>query len=318
MIIGFNYWGNSIHSNVFDTAIPTSQLDELTIYQGVYDEVFLSVDTKIGKQNEKPTRWQLKHIMDAKFKNDVEAGSLDADGHTITKIQVYRKKMEVGARWILVGETDFDKEYNVYSFVDRTIENDAYYEYAIVPVANKVIGEINTSNPVQASFEGVYVSDLENNYKMEIDFDLGEVSYNKNSSILEPLNGKYPVIVYGNQNYRSGSATFLPLTNEQIVTGGTRINGREEGRLRDTVVNFLNSGSSKIIRNDNGEVLLVAVTNVRSNPKAGSLMDIHNVTFNYTEIGAVEGNTLSKIGLIGQAVKSVYTFDEYGEIVWDI
>lgn len=318
MIIGFNYWGNSVHSNVFDTAIPTSQLDDLTIYQGVYDEIFLSVDTKIDKTNVKPSKWQMKHIINAKFKNDVEAGSLDNDGHIVNRIQLYRKKMEVGAKWILVGETDYEFEYNVYSFVDRAIENDTYYEYAIVPVAQKVVGEIHTSEPVHTNFDGVFISDLNNNYKMEIDFDLGDVSYNKNFSVIEPLNGKFPVLVYGNQNYRSGTASFLPLTVKQIESGGTRVDGRAEGDLRNTIVNFLNNGTAKIIRNDNGEVLLVGVTDVSSAPKNGALMDIHNVSFKYTQVGDLSGDTLSHIGLVGQAVKSKYTFNESGDVIWDI
>ena len=67
MIIGYNYFGKSVDGILFDTAVPTSNLDEVIVGAGIYDEIFVSVDTTITNQNAKPDKWQLKTIMDAKF-----------------------------------------------------------------------------------------------------------------------------------------------------------------------------------------------------------------------------------------------------------
>ena len=75
MIIGYDILGKNVHGTFFDTAIPTSQLDELTIGGGVYDEIFITVDTAERNDGVKPDKWKLKHIMDAKFKDDLEAGA---------------------------------------------------------------------------------------------------------------------------------------------------------------------------------------------------------------------------------------------------
>lgn len=266
----------------------------------------------------KPDKWNKKNIMNAKFQNDLEAGSLDADGYVITKIQVYRRKYLLDKKWLLVGEFDFDRAYNTYSFIDRTVENDMTYEYSIVPIAKEVIGDITTSEPIKAEYDGVYISDLDNNYKMEIDLSLGEITYNKNSSTMNPINSKFPIVVYGNQNYKTSSVSFLSVTPEQIESGGGEISGRDERINRDGITNFLQKNGAKILRNSNGEVMIIAISNVKSTPKDGFLMDIHNVAFDYTQIGELENSALNNNGLVGSALKSNFTYDENGEIIWDI
>lgn len=317
MIIDYNFFGLDFHGNIYDTAIPTSQLDELTIGAGIYDEVFVSVDTTIDDTNEKPERWQLKNIMNAKFNNDLEAGTLDADGYVVNKIQIYRRRYLQDKEWLLVADFEYDKEFNVYSFVDRLAENNITYEYAIVPVANKIVGETTISDPIKVAYEGIYISDLENNYKIEYDLSLGDISYVKNSSMVNPLNAKYPIVINGNQNYKSGSITFTPLSQEQIDAGGMPVDGKTENIQREAVVQFLNKGTAKAIRKENGELLIVSVSNVKSTSRNGNLIDVHSISFDYTEIGAVESSTLSKGGLVGSASKSKYTFDENGNVVWE-
>lgn len=302
--------------NVFDTPIPTSHLDELTMGAGIYDEVFVSVDTTIGEENVKPSKWQLKTIMNSKFENDLEAGSLDSDGHIITNIQIYRRKHLIDDDWTLVSSFPYDPDFNVYSFVDRFTENGAQYEYAIVPVAKDVIGDITVSEPVNVDYEGVFISDLQNNFKLEVDFEMGEVTHNNNMSTSAPLNGRFPIVTMGNQDYQTGSVTFLPLTQEQVDAGGMTIDGQKERRYREQILGFLKKGSAKVIRNDNGEVLIVATHGVQTASKNGSLIDLSAITFQFTQVGEFDYNTMSKGGLIGTAGKSKYTFDEDGNIIW--
>ncbi|UDM72726.1 hypothetical protein [Vagococcus fluvialis] len=318
MIIGYNFFANSFHSTVFDTAIPTSDIDEVVMGAGIYDELFVSVDTSIGDEDVKPTSWAIKTIMDAKFNGNLEAGSIDADGHVVTKIQIYRRKFEETTAWILLGEFPYDIDFNMYSFVDRLAENDVTYEYAIVPVANEVLGDITISQPIKVNYEGVWISDLENNFQLEYDFRLDSVSHNRNYAKQEPLNGRYPIVTFGTQQYRSGGLTFLPLSDEQIKHGGTKINSKTERLARESVLDFLNKSSAKVIRNDNGSIMVVATHDVSEEPREGSLIDISDIKFSYTEIGEFDYDTMSKGGLIGEALKSKYSFDEDGNVIWSM
>lgn len=318
MIIGYDIFGTSFHSIFADTALPTSQIDELTIGAGIYDEMYITLDTTVAATNAKPSRWFLKTLINPKFNEDLEAGTLSADDHKITEIQIYRRKVGSEMEWVLISRFSYEFEYNVYSFVDNTAENDVVYQYAIVPIAGEVVGELTVSDPVGVEYKGVYLSDMHHNFRLEIDFDMGEVTYNKNSSTITPLNGEFPVMIYGNQNYRTGSVTFLPVTQDQIDTGGKSIDGRAEREQRELVVNFLNNGKAKILRNDNGDVMIIATSGVGSTPKEHQLMDLHSVTFDYTEVGKVSSETLVNTGLVGGVNKSSYTFDERGEVVWEM
>ena len=318
MLIGYDFFG-SRENLCFDTAIPTSQLDSVIMNTGVYDELFISLDTAIARTNNRPEGWFLKNIMHAKFENDLESGSLDADGHKITKIQIYRRILGDGASgWVLVGEFEYKTDFNVYSFVDVTAESGRYYEYSIVPVAGNVIGEKTISDPTYISYNGVFISDKENNYKIQFDFESKDTEYNKNFSSMTPLNGEFPIVVYGNQDYRTGSISFLPLSETQIKSGGTKVDGKEERLIRDKVTSFLNNGKSKVLRNDNGDIMIMATSNVKSSPKSNALMDIQSVSFDYTELGEVHSDTLLRAGLVGGVVESNYTYDEYGNVIWDV
>ena len=318
MIVGYSAYGEDLFSKVWDTPLPTSQLDELMVGAGIYDELYISVDTTISKANVRPDRWYLKNIINAKFQNDLEAGTLDANGHVITMLQVYRR--EHGRNdWLLIGQFDYDFDYNVYSVVDITAKNGVTYDYAFVPVSDSVVGEENVSEyPVTVKYNGVFISDLEKNYRLEIDFTQGDVTHNKNSSVMTPLNGEFPVMIFGNQDYRTGNITFLPVTEKQIQSGGTKIDKGAERELRDSVTSFLNNGQAKVLRNDNGDIMIIATNNVKSSPKSSTLMDIHGITFDYTEIGKVDSGTLGKVGLLSHGSRGSYTYDENGDVIWDI
>lgn len=318
MIIGYNFFSKGMNGNIFDTAIPTTNVDEISMGAGIYDEMYITVDGTVSDLDEKPGNWKLKTIMNAKFQNDLEAGSLDSDGHVIKKIQIYRRKYLLEDDWLLVGEFDYHTEYNTYSFVDRFTQNGARYEYAVVPVAQDVIGDITVSQPIDVNFEGLFVSDLSGNYRMEVDYELGQITHNDNISTSSPLNGKYPIVTKGTQDYRTGDMTFLPLSREQIDSYGTTIDGRKESEYRKQVVDFLKNGSAKVIRNDNGDMMIVATFGVTETSKNGQLVDLHAVSFSFTELGKFDYDTMSKGGLIGSAGMSKYTFDENGEIIWQM
>ena len=318
LTIGYDFLG-SPPSMYFDTAIPTSQLDDIVLYEGIYDELYISLDTAISRVNERPTGWFLKNIMHSKFKGNLESGSLDADGHEVTKIQIYRRVYGDGSdEFTLVGEFKYSNDYNTYSFIDITAKNDTYYEYAIVPVASDVIGEKNISDPVYVEYKGVFISDLHKNYKLQFNYDAGETSHNKNFATFNPLNGEFPVVVYGNQDYKTGSIEFLPLSETQIKAKGTKINSKEERVLRDSVTSFLNDGSAKVLRDDNGEIMILAVDSVKSRPISSAVPDIQSVSFNYTELGRVDSSTLVSTGLVGDVVRSNYTYDAFGNVIWDL
>lgn len=318
MIIGVDYYGYGFDQQYYDTPIPTSELDEVTMGGGMYDEFFLSVDTEIDESPTKPKDWQLKTLMDATFNNSLEAGSIKNAGHIITGLQCYRREYRnTNNEWQLVAQFDYDSKYNLYTVIDRFIENNKTYEYSIVPLSHEIMGDILIGKPITSEFSGTYISDIDNNFSMNLDFSFADLTYNTNMSKSVPLNGQYPIVTFGNANYRTGSATFLPLTPQQEFGYSSEIDEHQEFLNRTNVINFLNNGQAKVIRRDDGDTFVVATTNVRTSPKAIGLEAISTVTFDFVEIGALDYNTMEKSGLISSAGKSVYTYDDNGNIVWN-
>ena len=316
MIIGVDFFGKGWEGNIYDTAIPTSELDEVTMNTGIYDELYVSVDTTIDDKNEKPTGWKIKNIIDAKFNNSLEAGTIDGSGHTVTDIQLYRREYQTDMEWQLVAAFPYDPDYNVYTIVDRFIQNQQVYEYCIVPIAEAIVGDVTVSQPVKSEFDGVYISDIENNFKMEADLEIGETDYHKNFSQSVPLNGAFPIVSFGSQNYRTGNVKFLPLTEEQLNAYGTKIDGRKERLNRQRVIEFLNNGQAKVIRREDGDMIVCSTTDIKASPKGGGLNELSGLSFNYIELGKLDVETMEKSGLIARAGKSLYTYDDFGEIVW--
>lgn len=319
MIIGVDYYGYGFDQMFFDTPIPTSELDEVTMGAGMYDELFVSVDEEIGQDQTVPDDWTLKTIMDADFNNSLEAGSIDGNGHVVTQIQCYRREyMSTENEWQLVAQFDYEKSYNLYTVVDRFIENHKVYQYAVVPLAREIMGKmLINKDPIHSEFNGTYISDIGANYPMNIDFQFSDMSYNTNMSTQVPLNGQFPIVSYGNANYRTGTVSFLPLTPQQIFGYTNRIDAHEELLNRQKVIDFLNNGKAKVIRRDDGDVIVCATTGVKTSPKSESIDTISTVSFDFTEIGKLDYNTMVKAGMIATAGKSVYTYDDAGDINWN-
>lgn len=319
LIIGLDFFGYGFDQQYFNTALPTSELDEVTIGAGMYDELFVSVDETMQADQNIPDDWTLMTVMDADFNNSLEAGSIDGDGRVVTDIQCYRREYaSTNNAWQLVAQFPYDSNYNLYTVVDRFIENHKTYEYCVIPLSHEIMGEmLINKEPVTSEFEGMFISDIDANYSMNIDFQFADLTYNTNMATSVPLNGKYPIISFGNAEYRTGSATFLPLTPQQEFGYSSEINAHDEFVNRQNIIKFLNNGKAKVIRREDGDVIVCATTNVKTTAKSEALDAISTVTFDFTEIGGLDYNTMEKAGLIASAGKSVYTYDDEGGIKWN-
>jgi hypothetical protein len=314
VIIGYNFFGLE-EGAVYDTPICTEMLDELIMYKGTYDEAYIDLDTDITNTPAKPQMWQLQTIMDAKFTEDLDAGSIGAEGFKITHIQLYRSLLG-SDKWDLIAQFDYNPNYNVYNYVDRYVHNGATYKYAIVPVANEVLGDKLIGEDVVVSYEGIFLTDKNENKRLEYDIELGDINYNTVSSTNQPLTGKFPIIVFGSSNYRSGTLSTLPLSDSTIAMAGAGIDKLQEQVNRDKWINFLNNYKAKVLRMDNGVLMLVITQNAKISHKDSDILrDIASISFDYVEIGNLEYNMLANNDLIAPADLSKFTYDDYGKVI---
>ena len=314
MIIDYNFMGFS-DGAIFDTPIATEMIDELQLNQGTYDEVYIDLNTQILPDTNKPINWTMTTIMDSKFKGDLDGGSLGAEGFTVDKIQLFRAEHGL-SNWQPIGQFDYNPDYNMYDYVDRYVQNGATYQYAIVPVANEVLGDKLLSDLVKVDFEGIFLTDKRENRRLEFDIALGDVSFNTNSAVNTPINGRYPIVTFGNSNYRSGNLSVMPLSRNTINMAGSDIDNLQEQVNRQEWIDFLHNGKAKVLRMDSGVLMLVVTHDATVTHKEGDILrHLANVSFNYTEIGELNLTSFERNDLIPDAYKSRTTFDDYGGII---
>lgn len=318
MIIGYDFFGyaeKGTNGAFWDTPICTDMINTLEMSEGIYDEVYVDLDTQISDNTLKPTMWKLTTIMNSEFKGDLDGGSIGADGFNITKIQLFRSVYGTG-KWDAVGIYDYDEEYNVYEYTDRYVQNGSVYQYAIVPVANEVLGDKLISDSVKAVYEGIFITDKRENRKLEYDIELGDISYNTSSAVSQPLNSQYPIVTFGKSGYRSGNLSVLPLSKETVALAGEGIDKFAEEVNRQEWIDFLNNGRAKVLRMDSGVIMLIVTQNAVESHKEGDILrHLASIGFDYVEIGKIDFDMLVKNDLIALSYKSKSSFDDYGGVV---
>lgn len=318
MIIGYDFLGyadNGTNGAYFDTPICTELLDELIMNEGTYDHVYVDLNTSVANTTEKPPMWNIQTVLSAGFTGDLDAGSVGADGFKVTHIQLYRS-VYGSDQWELTAQFEYDEEYNVYDYIDRYVQNGATYQYAIVPVANEVMGDMLKSDTVDVSYQGIFLTDRKENRRLEYDITLGEIAYTTSSSVNTPLNGQYPIVVFGNTNYRSGSLSTLPLSKSTIAMAGAGIDKMEEQINRNKWIDFINNRKAKVLRMDSGVLMLIITQNPKIAHKENDLLrDLASISFDYMEIGSLNFDMMVSNDLISEAHLGKFTFADDGTVI---
>ena len=312
MILGHSIFGYDLDGLVWDTPIPTEMIDVMRIFEGEYDKVYIDLDTDIDNSNDRFDGWNVKTIINADFKGNLDAGTIGAEGFMITHVQIMRSVYGSG-EWETVSVHEYNSDFNTYTFVDRYVPNGVTYEYAIAPIANEIIGERLVAEPVLVDYEGLLITDSDYNFKLEYDTKIGSVTHNTSQGVLTPLNSTYPIVTNASTSYRTGQIATLPVSSNSIKED--RIDNLSEKVNREKIVNFLKDGRAKVIRIDNGTLMLVSISNVVENYKEGFLEGLAEITFSYTEIAKVDFKNLLNNGLVSGSHLSKVTFDEFGGVL---
>lgn len=296
MIIGFNFFGDYEGSSVFETMMVHSDYYRTELKDGIIDEIYIDEDTTITNSTTKPNSWGFKTVLDAKFQDNLEGGSIQASGETIDSVLFQRRKTDE-LYWNDVAKIEYSQgETTFYEIFDKFIQNDEEYEYSILPLAVDVKGERILSNPITADFEGYFISDKDNNYRLYYNAEFDTLTHNNPSAIHEPLNSQYPIVTYGQLNYRQGNLKALILSDSTI--SDHEIDVRAEKKLRQQLMSFLNNRKPKIIRGQNGELLLITIVGNTQEEHNNKINGIANVSFEFVEIGNTDSDTLKSYDLI--------------------
>ena len=297
MIIGFNAFGEE-NNLAFDNRLCHTDYNKLEITDGMIDHIYIDEDITIPYTIEKPTNWRYQSVILARFQNNLEGGSVEADNIQIEKIR-FQKRQWDELEWQDVAEIDYiPNEKLLYEAIDKYVANDFVYQYSIIPMTSTILGNRIVSDEIIAKFEGVFVSDKDSNYELLYDVELSDIENNVANAVFEPKNARYPIVVHGNLDYASFDVTATFISAETMKDNSGRANIRMERLGKDRLLKFMKNGKPKIYRDHHGNLKLVSVVGNPKETPYNNVGGIAKLSFSLVEIGDMDSETLKANNLL--------------------
>lgn len=334
MIIGYDFFCDYIYPTAesevllgdndgiaFDTCNPINSIHSVKIENACFDELEILKDKEPSDINfEKNSDWTDNTVLLANFDGNLIGGNLglyqNNKKYDITHIQLLRRNNE-DDEWQIYREKPYNKSddsEDYLLFVDRFIEAEREYEYAVRPIHYQdvtisdditVIGRISMITPAYVQYDYAHLlgrddKNEEISYVLIYNFRLGEITTNISANIITTLSGQYPITVYGESKYRVGNVNCL-LVTEESATGS--INIATEKILRNNISQFLSNKKPKILKFEDGTYLLVNISDNFTLTPNENLIGSYTLSFSYTEINDANNiEVLKEYGLIDRAI----------------
>lgn len=293
--IGYNFFGDGNAIDPVSTAVDEAYP---RISNGIYDQLYITRDIT-DTSSDKPTEWDADTLVNALFNGTLAGGNVSYITSNITAVRIKRRKLGE-FDWITVYQKDISSPDELTFIInDYIAEGNTEYEYAFVPMVHETEGEYAITS-VLSQFNGVFMTDGNNVFKLEADVNYGTNSAVQKRGIYEPIGRRYPVVVSnGVTNYETGSisATLLPEDYNPAVNPIPR---REIVAQRKLFVDFLNNHKAKVLKDWNGNILLLQITdNPTTTYLSGSGMGLVNITAAWAQTGdATNKDDLYENGII--------------------
>lgn len=259
-----------------------NNINSITLKNGIYDELFVT-KKDMSYTKEMQEEWDFDTILHAKFNGDLLAGNVNFALDSIDSV-VIKRRIVGENNWISIIKVKIDKpeDFN-FSRLDKYVRANTEYEYALVPVINGVEGNLNI-NKVLCEFEGIFIMEKDITYGSVADISMATTK-NRPTSIINPLNSKYPsVITNGLNNYYSGNTSALFIEDKDYNYNWNFFNSR---KYREDILDFLCNGKAKILKHFDGRMFLISVVD---NPTMDeSISNFYpKISFSWVEIGDSE------------------------------
>lgn len=323
MIIGYDFWADGVYYDIattdvvlqdndgvaFDTCNPFNNPNQFILKGGEFDELHITKDSIEIDSNIEKTEWTLGTVLLAKFKNNLEAGTIGVDGHDIYKVEL-RKRKKGEETWQTYFTIDYDENVSVYTIIDKFIESAEEYEYCIRPIAlsegKEIYGANSTSEQIYISYDHAHLFDKKDSFDIIYNLNIGNITNQIGANVIETLSSQYPYVVYGQNNYFKGTLECL-LVSEESATGNIDI--QSEKKLRNRIIDFLNNKESKILKNADGLYMLVKIVGTPTLIPMNELIGIYQISFEYVQIA--NANNVAELKKLG------FTFDYLEQVTYD-
>ena len=198
----------------------SSKITSIELSDGCFDGIYVSSDSDFELDNfpNDSDYWNNDTIMYTDFSKTCNANKSKIDLSTIDGLVI--KKLDVDnpkAEWQTIYIRPVNKESSMnFEYIDYLCRTNREYKYNIIPITNGIETYMNNEVSVKSKYDGIYITDGHTQYGTILDID-SKHPRKTNTSILEPINSRYPVsIKNGMLNYSTGSVTarFLELDDD--------------------------------------------------------------------------------------------------------
>jgi len=273
------------------TPTDINNISVVTIKNQICDELLITKDTSsfVSPLN---SVWNSETLLDAKFENSLIAGNVSLMLSQIDNLRIRRREVNSYTYTVLADIPITKASDLLFSRYDR-FARATTYQYDLVTMLNGVEGAI-VSNTIESSFDDFYIMEKDTGYH-GINIEITPTR-NQNSTVITPLDGKYPVVIYNtSMNYDSLNikGMFIQLVNGEFDKAGA-------WKYRDSMKDFLVNHKPKIIKYSDGRIWLVSIVDNPSDDSSNYNAEGYTImTFSAISVGdASDSQTLFEAGLI--------------------
>lgn len=267
---------------LFPPAIKKNVLWSIQIFDGTYNQLYLSTDTSMTVAN-LDDEWAYDTKLNATFDVDLDAGNSGFSLRNTDHIVVRRREFgTVDWTVIYTKKVETVDDFNLH-ITDKFARSGIEYEYSVSSFVNGVENSYLVSN-VYSEFEGYYITDKDCLYGTIYNVDGCDTTRNISSQVVQMLNSKYmKVVSNASVNCDSGSITGAFF---KIDETSNDVN-REEGlQYRNSVKDRLANKKPLILKVDDGRIWMIRVSGAINDNMDGH-RDLRNITFEWVEVGDV-------------------------------
>ncbi len=293
MIINVNFFGHA-DGSVFDTVNVVNDIYRMELMNGLFHRLHTREGTSVEYNTTKES-WQTDSIILLKFIENLEGGNVHLEGIPIEFIKI-RKRLVDKLTWEDVVIFPFNNEIKIYNFIDKYLRANYETEYAVVPIGSGGFEGQYSIGSITPTFDGLWISDANQGFKFYYNLEYGTIDNIQHTNIFEPFS-KYPIIVYGPQNYKRGQVKSLILSQQTIDKNG-EINLYHEQLNKEQTLDFFKNKKPKFYKDGNGNSYLVAIYNTQEMPNNNLNQQLNDLSFEWIEIAEISYENLQKNALI--------------------
>ena len=301
MIVGFSFLGLD-DGLIFGISVVLPSFNKVELSNGVIDNIYITKDLTTTTSTTKPTQWEYYDVLNSEFELSLEGGSVDFNGSIIDHLLIQRR-LASDLLWKTIKTITYTSGTSLlFSLIDTFVQQDMTYQYALIPVSNQILGnQVVSPDPnVTASFDSNFLTDSTNNYKLKYDNKFDAFPYNQSTTVIEPLDSQFPIVITNSLNYRSSRLSALLISDASISNNisGLSPSINQEYQLRKQIIAFLSNKQPKLLRTMLGDNILIMIVDKPEITFRDDNSGLASISFSFVEIGNSDLETLALNGLV--------------------